>query len=223
MNQRPSVEAVLFDFGGVFTTSPFEAFNRYEAEADLPRDFIRRLNASNADTNAWARLERSELDVEQFSELFEAEAAAAGRRLDAGRVLACLSGRVRPEMVAALERIKARYKTACLTNNARTGAGPGMAREPEVVAEIARIMTRFDVVVESSKVGIRKPEPRFYEIACEALGVAPARAVYLDDLGVNLKPARAMGMATIKVTTPAQALAELEAVLGMALWPIARR
>jgi putative hydrolase of the HAD superfamily len=217
MTRASPPTAVLWDFGGVFTTSPFEAFNRYEAEIGLPRDFIRRLNATNPDDNTWAKLERSEIDLESFCRLFEAEAEAAGHRLDARRVLACLAGRVRPEVVVALERIRPRFKTACLTNNARTGAGPGMAREPEVAAEIDRIMGRFDVVVESSKVGVRKPEPRFYEMACEMLAIRPEEAVYLDDLGVNLKPARAMGMTTIKVATAEGALTELETVLGMRL------
>jgi len=209
--------AVLFDFGGVFTTSPFAAFNRYEAASGLPRDLIRRLNATNADANAWARLERSEIGVEEFCGLFEAEARVAGHVVDAHAVLACLAGELQPEMVAALERVRGRFKTACLTNNARVGDGPGMARAPEAAAEIARVMTLFDAVIESSKVGVRKPEPRFYEIACETLRVPPAEAVFLDDLGVNLKPARAMGMRTIKVRSSAQALRELESALGLAL------
>ena len=75
----------------------------------------------------------------------------------------------------------------------------------------------FDVVIESSKVGVRKPDPRFYEIALDAVDVAPDDAVFLDDLGVNLKPARALGMTTIKVDDPAVALAELEAVVGFPL------
>ena len=215
--RRPAPRAVLFDFGGVFTTSPFEAFNRYEAKAGLQRDFIRSVNARNPDGNAWARLERGEIGVDKFVTLFEAEAAAAGHRLDARRVLGCLGGELRPEMVAALERIRPCFKTACLTNNTAAGERAGTARSAEAARAIARVMRRFDAVVESSKVGCRKPEPRFYEIACEALAVAPAEAVFLDDLGVNLKPARAMGMRTIKVNSPAQALRELEAVLRMRL------
>jgi putative hydrolase of the HAD superfamily len=215
--RRTAPKAVLFDFGGVFTASPFEAFNRYEAEVGLPRDFIRGVNARNPDDNAWARLERGQIGLDAFVALFEAEAAAAGHRLDARHVLGCLGGELRPEMVVALERIRQRFKTACLTNNAAAGEGAGMARAPELAQAIAQVLRRFDRVVESSKVGCRKPEPRFYEIACEALAVAPAEAVFLDDLGVNLKPARAMGMRTIKVGSPKQALRELEAVLHMRL------
>ncbi|WP_119419486.1 HAD-IA family hydrolase [Desertibaculum subflavum] len=212
---RPApIKAVFWDFGGVILTSPFDAFNRFEAERGLPKDFIRGVNARNPHTNAWAKLERSEVDPAGFAALFEEESAALGHRLSGHEVLARISGDVRPEMVTALRKVKARYRIACLTNNAKVGEGPGMTRNVQRAAQIAEIMTLFDAVIESSKVGIRKPEPRFYEIACETLGVRPTETVFLDDLGINLKPAAAMGMRTIKVTGPAQALAELEAVLG---------
>jgi putative hydrolase of the HAD superfamily len=214
MSRHEPIRAVLWDFGGVILTSPFEAFNRYEAERGLPQDFIRGVNARNPHGNAWAKLERSEVDPGGFAALFEEESATLGHRVSGYDVLALLSGDVRPEMVAALRKVKQRYKIACLTNNAKIGEGPGMTRSVDRAAEIAEIMTLFDAVIESSKVGIRKPEPRFYEIACETLDVRPTEAVFLDDLGINLKPAAAMGMRTIKVTAPAQALADLEAVLG---------
>jgi len=212
-----AIRAVLWDFGGVILSSPFEAFNHYEAERGLPRDFIRRLNATNPDDNAWARLERGSVDLDEFCRLFEAEAVAQGFPIDAREILARLSGEVRPEMVATLKRVRTRYKTACLTNNVRSGEGPGMARSPERARQIAEIMTLFDHVVESSRVGVRKPEPRFYQIACDLLAIAPEEAVFLDDLGINLKPAKAMGMRTIKVSSAAQAIAELEGVLGHSL------
>ena len=206
--------AVLWDFGGVILTSPFEAFARYEREQGLPDGFIRRVNATNPFDNAWARLERGELDREGFAEQFEAEARALGGALSGGRVLELLAGAIRPEMVIALERCRdAELRTACLTNNISGGDGGSAER----TAEIARIMLLFDVVVESSVVGVRKPEPEFYEIACRLLAVEPADCVFLDDLGVNLKPARAMGMTTIKVEAPNVALAELERVLGLVL------
>lgn len=214
MTSSLPIRAVFWDFGGVILTSPFEAFNRYEAEKGLPRDFLRGVNAVNPHANAWARLERSEVTSEQFAALFEEESAALGHRVSGHDVLALLSGDVRPEMVAALHAVKTRYKTACLTNNANIGHGAGMSRRPEVARQIATIMTLFDAVVESSKVGIRKPEPRFYQIACEMVGVQPDEVVFLDDLGINLKPAAAMGMRTIKVLSPRQALADLERVLG---------
>lgn len=214
MSEQRPVRAVLWDFGGVILTSPFEAFARYERETGLPKDFIRRLNSNNPHDNAWARLERGDVDMDGFAELFEAEARALGQRLDGRAVIGLLSGDVRPEMVAALRAVRGRYRTACLTNNVRSGSGPGMARSAEKAAQIAEIMRLFDEVIESSRVGVRKPEPRFYQIACERLGVAPEESVFLDDLGINLKPARAMGMRTIKVDSPAQAIAELESVLG---------
>jgi putative hydrolase of the HAD superfamily len=203
------IRAVLWDFGGVILTSPFEAFERYELEAGLEPGFIRRVNATNPHANAWARLERGELDLDGFGVVFEDEARALGGEVSAAEVLARLSGDVRPEMVEGLRRCKtAGLALACLTNNIANG---------EARPDVAEVMALFNVVIESSKLGIRKPEPRFYELACEALDLTPQECVFLDDLGINLKPARAMGMTTIKVDTPAQALTELGSVLGIAL------
>lgn len=209
-------DTVLFDFGGVITSSPFEAFNRLEDERGLPRDFIRRVNALERDGNAWARFERAEIDAATFDATFAEEALALGHALRGEDVLAVLAGDIRPGMVAALDRLKANgYKLGCITNNVPTGTGAGMARTAEKAAAIAAILARFDHVVESSKVGVRKPDPAIYRMACEALGVAPAQCVYLDDLGINCKPAAALGMAAIKVMGERQALGELEAVLGL--------
>ena len=202
------ITAVLFDFGGVILSSPFDAFNRYEADHDLPTGFLRSVNATNPDANAWARLERSELDVDGFAAAFEAESAALGHRVSGWDVLALLAGDVRPEMVEAVRRCSERLKVALLTNNVS-----GL----EATGVVADIVAMFDLVVESSVVGVRKPDPAFYELACERLGIEPADAVFLDDLGINLKPARAMGMQTIKVGDPAVAIAELEAIVGFPL------
>ena len=205
-------KAVLWDYGGVIATGPFEQFNAYEVRHGLPTDFIRRVNSTNPDHNAWAKLERSEIDLAQFDSLFAEESAALGHRVPGGAVLAMLEHHVRPEMVALVQRVKsAGYKVVCLTNNA-SSAG----RSAAVLAEHQQVFALFDAVVESSKVGLRKPEPSFYEMACEMLGVRPAECVFLDDLGVNLKPARAMGMATIKVVSAEQAIADLTALLGLA-------
>jgi putative hydrolase of the HAD superfamily len=208
------ISAVLWDFGGVILTSPFEAFARYEDELGLPVGFLRRVNATNPDANAWAKLERSEVDAAGFAALFEEEARALGGEVSGARVLELLAGDLRPEMVRALQAVKAAgYKTACLTNNIAAGnEGPENRRQ-----HVAEVMSLFDAVVESSKIGVRKPEPRFYELACETLAVAPTECVFLDDLGINLKPARAMGMTTIKVEDPATALAQLSGVLGLPL------
>ncbi|HLT70546.1 MAG TPA: HAD-IA family hydrolase [Acidimicrobiales bacterium] len=209
------VRAVIFDFGGVITTSPFEAFARYEADNGLPDGFIRRLNATNPDDNAWARLERNEVDLDGFVELFEAEAEAAGHRVDGRAVLSLLSGELRPSMVEALRRCRARLRTAIVTNNFLVGdaAADGAPRG----GPMAEVLDHVDVLVESSRVGLRKPDPAIYRLVCDELGVEPVEAVFLDDLGVNLKPARAMGMTTIKVVDPEEALAELERVVGFPL------
>jgi putative hydrolase of the HAD superfamily len=205
------IRAVLWDFGGVITTSPFESFARYERENGLPADFIRGLNADNHHENAWAKLERSEVGFDEFCSLYEAEAVAAGHTLDARAVLACLSGDLRPEMVQALRAIKANgLKQACLTNNfVSMNSSDANGRTP--------ILDLFDVIVESSRIGVRKPEPAFYTTACDLLEIEPTEAVMLDDLGVNLKPARDLGMRTIKVGDPAVALKELEDELGFAV------
>ena len=209
---------VIFDFGGVITASPFEAFNRLEEERGLPRDFVRRVNAADPDTNAWARFERAEIDAAAFDALFAAEAKALGHDLAGEAVLAVLAGAVRPAMVAALDRLKAGgFGIACITNNVPSGKGAGMARSEALAAEVAAIMARFDHVIESSKVGVRKPDPRIYEMMCEKLGVRPENCIYLDDLGINCKPASGLGMHAIKVTSGEQALADLSAALGIEL------
>jgi len=209
------IEAILWDFGGVLTTSPFDAFNRYEAEQGIPRNFIRGINATNPEHNAWARLESSAITLAQFDAEFEAESRAAGHAIAGGAVIELLSGDLRPRMVEVLIACKARFKVACLTNNVKAGEGPGMARSSERAARIARVMAEFDLVLESSKEGIRKPNPAFYLRACERLRIKPTQAVFLDDLGINLKPAKELGMTTIKVTTQEQAIAELSDVLKL--------
>lgn len=210
--------AVIFDFGGVITASPFEAFNRLEAERGLPADLIRRVNAANPHDNAWARFERAEIGPEEFDAAFALEAARLGHELGGADVLAVLAGAIRPEMVAALDTLRgAGYRLGCITNNVPASGGAGMTRDVKRAGAYAAIFARFEQVIESSKAGIRKPDPRIYEMMCEALGVAPAACVYLDDLGINCKPAAALGMAAIKVTGGAQALRELGEILGMEL------
>jgi len=210
-----AVAAVLWDFGGVLTSSPFDAFNRYEAERGLPRDIIRRINSVNPDHNAWARLERSEVSAEAFDLLFAEEARSAGVDIPGRDVLELLAGDLRPRVIDALASCRRVFRVGCITNNAPTGKGAGMARTPEKAAAIARVMAMFEHVIESSKAGVRKPDPRIYRMMCEALGVSPEACVYLDDLGVNLKPAREMGMRTIKVLSEDQLLADLSHATGL--------
>lgn len=209
--------AVLWDFGGVILSSPFEAFNRYEIEAGLPKDFLRGLNARNPDTNAWAKMERSEVSREDFVTLFEEEARLHGYRVEGWKILQALSGDIRPQMVEALRRCKATFRVACITNNMKAGEGAGMARSADKAIAVAEVLSLFEHVVESSKIGMRKPDPRIYQHACELLGVPPDRCIYLDDLGINLKPARALGMRTIKVVDPDIAIDELQAMVGIPL------
>lgn len=211
----PAFDAILWDFGGVLTTSPFEAFNRYERERGIPLDFIRRINATNPDDNAWARFESSRIDLDAFDQAFLAESSAAGHAIPGRDVLALLSGDVRPRMVEALKRCKQQLRNACLTNNVKHGKGPGMATDPQRASRVAEVMSLFDLVVESSVEGVRKPQPEAYQLVIERLGVDPQRMLFLDDLGINLKPAAKMGMTTVKVLSEEQALTDLAQLTGI--------
>ena len=201
--------AVLFDLGGVVVGSPLHAIARYEREEEIAPGFINRVVVESGPTGAWSRLERGELTLEEFYPAFERDCEAAGRRISA-RALMGLVATVtapRPAMLAAIARIRARGLAAgAITNNwIAEEAGTDVLRP------------HFDVVVESAVVGVRKPDPRIFWMACEALGIDPPAAVFLDDIGSNLKAARALGMTTIKVVDPDAALVELEGVLGFAL------
>ena len=206
-------EAVIFDFGGVITESPFKAFNKLEVERHIPKDTIRRINATNPHENAWARFERSDTSATGFDTEFAQEALALGITLQGREVLACLQGAVRSEMLEALRRISVRFKTGCITNNVKSDPASNTWRNPEV----DEAMSLFHHVIESSKVGIRKPDPRIYTMMLNKLDAVPARSIYLDDLGINLKPARDLGMTTIKVGEAAPALEALEGLLKLSL------
>ncbi len=179
------IDAVIWDFGGVFTSSPFDAFARYERERGLPENLIRQINAANHLENAWARFERAETDLDTFDREFAAEARALGHEVPGRDIIPLLAGDFRPEMIEALRRIRAR-------RDSRPAASPTMCRRcrrraPARQANLYKteIMEMFDHLIESSKVGLRKPDPKIYALMCEALGVEPAACVYLDDLGVN--------------------------------------
>ena len=202
---------MIFDLGGVVFPSPFDVFDAYEREAGLPERFIRTVVARSADDGAWARFERSELSFGDFCAALEAECEAAGGTIDAAALMQGIGSGFapRPEMTRAIGRLReVGLRVGALTNNwARPDAGT--RREP--------LDLGFDVVVESAVEGIRKPDPRIYELVCDRLAVTPPECVFLDDLGVNLKPARAMGMTTIKVLDPGDALAELSGHLDLDL------
>ena len=209
------IEAVIWDFGGVFTTSPFEAFNRYEAERGLPKDLIRRINSTNPDTNAWALFERNEVDTARFDALFLEESTALGHPVRGADVLPLLNGMLRPAMVAALRACKNRFKVGCITNNVVSMHSPGQDAGQRAAGAMAQVMPLFDAIIESSKAGVRKPDPKIYLMMCEQLAVKPQACVYLDDLGINCKPAAALGMKAIKVVDVDQTLAELSALTGL--------
>jgi putative hydrolase of the HAD superfamily len=206
---RTSPRGVIFDLGGVVLGSPMHAIAEYEREAGLPAGLVNRHIVERGPEGAWARLERGELATEAFFAAFDAEFARAGHAMCARTMMTRMgeATQPRPAMVDAIARIRAAgLRAAALTNNWR-GEGEGTSQlEPH-----------FDVFVESAVLGIRKPDPRIYAHVLEALELRAAEAVFLDDIGRNLKPAREMGMHTIKVDDPDAALAELEDLLGLAL------
>jgi len=215
----PAIHAVIWDFGGVISSSPFEAFAAYEQAHGLPPDFLRTINATNHLDNAWARFERSDIDLAQFDEAFAQESAALGHPVRGRDVIALLGGSIRPQMVQALRVLRTRLKIGLITNNVATpGAGAHGSTDlnPDPLGRDA-ILPLFHHVIESAKLGLRKPDPKIYLLMCEALAVQPAHCVFLDDLGVNLKPARDLGMHTIKVGDPDLALQQLQALVGFAL------
>lgn len=209
------IKAVLWDFGGVITTSPFKAFNRFEIENNIPRDFIRGINATNPKTNAWALFESSRISLEEFDRKFEEETQAAGFPVPGKKVLELLTGDISPGMVRALKICKQHFTIGCITNNMKSGEGPAVAEMDEKAAEVQAIMEMFDVVVESSREGTRKPDPEIYRIALSRMDVPAEQTVFLDDLGINLKPAKMLGMKTIKVLDETQALKDLERITGL--------
>ncbi len=210
-----TIEAVIWDFGGVFTTSPFEAFNRFEAQRGLPKDLIRTVNTTNPNSNAWALFERGEIDGAGFDRKFLEEATALGHPVRGAEILPLLSGEVRPRMVEALAICKQRFKVGCITNNMAHGHGSAMAKNPESASRAGDILRHFDAIIESSKVGVRKPDARIYLMICERLRVEANACIYLDDLGINCKAAAQLGMVAIKVVSEPQALADLEGATGL--------
>ena len=203
--------AVIFDLGGVVLGSPLQAFRDYESELGLAAGTLgRAVNAAGAD-GAWSRLERGELAMDQFFSAFDAEMAAAGAQISATVLMEriALGSGVRLQMVAAIRRLRASgLRTAALTNN---WVNADQQQKMDVLRD------EFDVFVESAREGMRKPDPRIYQLVCERLGVTPEQAVFLDDIGQNLKAARALGMATIKVEDPVVALRQLEQLLALSL------
>jgi putative hydrolase of the HAD superfamily len=203
--------AVIFDLGGVVLGSPLHAIAAFEREHGIPEGFVNRVVVETGAGGAWARLERGELELAAFVPAFEADCAAAGRRIAVGTMMVRMSETAlpRPSMLEAIRRIRANgLLAAALTNNWSSGDGTNAGDG---------LREHFDAFFESSALGLQKPDPRIYRHACRSLGVEAAEAVFLDDIGRNLKAARELGMATIKVADVASALAELEALLGIPL------
>ena len=217
MPKKPRFKAILFDFGGVLTSSPFDAFNRYEIENGIPKNFIRKLNSQNPDSNAWARFESGKTTLDEFDAEFLMESTQAGYRISGRTVISLLHGKVRPRMVRVVERCKRHFKVACLTNNMPVGQDTTTPPPSSEQHSVKHIMQLFNLVVESSREGVRKPQIPFYQIACDRLGINANRCIFLDDLGINLKPAREMGMTTIKVVSEIQAITDLEIHTGLDL------
>ena len=210
------IKAVFWDFGGVITSSPFEAFNKFEIDNNLPADFLRQVNSTNPNDNAWAKLERSEVNLEEFDLLFEEESNNLGHAVKGKEVIALLQGQIRPEMVKALQKIRGNLIQACLTNNIRSLKEEAFEEgNVSVSGKHDVIMDLFDFVIESSKVNLRKQDPAFYKMACEKASIEPSEAVFLDDLGINLKPAKNLGMKTIKVINSTDALQELQKLISI--------
>ena len=211
----PPITTVFFDFGGVIADSPFANLARFEREQGLPPDFIRLTNARDPDHNAWACFERGEISLDEFDLRFREESRRRGHEVSGRALLPLLQVPVRPAMVTLLDRLRTQgLRLACLTNNLPLGQGPGMSQDPDHAASVAAVMTRFEWVLESCRSGCRKPEPAFYHLACERMAVAPAQVLFLDDLGINLKPARALGMHTVKVSTERDVVAAVAGLAG---------
>ena len=200
-------KAIIWDFGGVITSSPFEAFNQFEEVNGLPKDIIRTINSENPDTNAWAKFESNSITIDVFNDLFLKESKAKGFDIKGRDLIKLLKGSIRKNMVSFLRELKSDFKLGCITNNVKSSS------EENNDNETKEAMSLFDHVIESSIVGIRKPNPEIYMMSCDALKVSPDQCIYLDDLGINLKPARELGMTTIKVIHPEDAIQEVRNLL----------
>jgi len=207
------IKAVFWDFGGVITTSPFDSFNAFEATNNLDKDFIRKVNSTNPDINAWAKLERNEIDIVEFNDLFFSESSSLGHGIYGIEVIKLLQGQLRPEMIKALKAIQGNLVQACLTNNIVSPETTLSDENVSIAGKNNEVMGLFDFVIASSEQNVRKPDPAFYHLALKEAKVDPEEAVFLDDLGINLKPAKALGMHTIKVVNSQDALKELNSLL----------
>lgn len=215
-----TVKAVIFDFGGVFTISPVVRFSEYERENGLPEKFIGKVIKARMEDGAFARYERGEIALDTFDVDFAAETRAAGHEVPGRVIMSLLQMEIRPEMVEAYQKlVDAGVRTGCITNNMPDSGASDWVRGEETGPVIAQIFGQFEQVLESAQVGVRKPEPEIYQMMCDAMGLAPEECAFIDDLGVNLKSARAMGMKTVKAPLGdlQPAIDELSALTGVPL------
>ncbi len=213
------LKAIFFDFGGVVTESPFEAFSSLEKERGLPVNFIREINSTNPHENAWAQLERGEISPEQFDVIFANEASSRGHQISGKAVLQRVFTPIRGDMVELIQQYAAKFKLACLTNNFPITDSLIELMGNHRYEEWQSALKLFEYVIESAKLGVRKPETQFFSEACRITQVEPDEVIFLDDIGSNLKPAREMGMTTIKVTSSRQAIDDLREAVALHATP----
>ena len=209
LNQYSSI---FWDFGGVITSSPFEAFKKFEIQNDLPENFLRKVNSTNPQNNAWALLEQSKINQMEFNDLFFQESSELGFGVNGLKVLDLLEGDLRLGMVDIIKTLKKMdFIQACLTNNFI----PDNDNQPDMMDlnKKTEVFNLFDFIFESKEIGLRKPDQAFYDYVLEKVDIPPEKIIFLDDLGINLKPAKAMGMTTIKVLSESQAKEDLERIL----------
>ena len=207
-----TIKTIIFDFGGVVTNSPIEGFKKLEDTHGYAKGLITSINMNNPNNNAWAQSERGEINIDTFLSQFEKEALEIGQKINANEILMQLYGSLRPIMVnkiISLAKSK-KYKLICLTNVLK-GMNKFMPKEREEA--VNNILSYFDVIYESYKIGMRKPESRIYEYIIDNLAIIPNEAVFLDDLGMNLKTAKKLGINTIKVVDPEESIKELDLLL----------
>ena len=206
--------SIFWDFGGVITSSPFEAFNKFEKENKLPENFLRKVNSTNPENNAWALLEQSKINQEEFDRLFFQESSQLGHGVAGLKVLNLLEGDLRMGMVNVIRKLnELGFTQACLTNNFI----PSNENQPDMIDldKKAEVFDLFDFVFESKEIGLRKPDQAFYDHVIKEVNILPNKIIFLDDLGINLKPAKAMGITTIKVISESQAKKDLGEILNI--------
>jgi epoxide hydrolase-like predicted phosphatase len=200
--------AVVFDLGGVLTTSPVPALARLLVPQGHDPQTVYAWFTNP--TGAWAQYETGQLTEQEVQPALEREAEKVGLDLDVRAFLETFFAgfEVRPKMVQVVESMKGRARLGCLTNTVRRNAGAELFG----IAAVA-----FDAVVASCEVGMRKPAPDIYDLMCRKLGVGPAEVVFLDDHQPNVQAAREVGMTGLLFTTEDIAIRALEEATGFSL------